>query len=900
MIATAKKKDKILFLVIPLLIVALTFFAVYASSISVYYTNYEDIISNSFPDYMIFKENSTIFNNPDFSKEIVRNVFSLDDYECMGYIKSEIKLGQFNKTKFAIIWATSSYYKEHSNLTLNVGEFLIQSSLQNEYFNDSSEIYCNFELENGYEINETLYLVNFIQKKEIFVSQSLMDVLVSEFDDNLLYVFMNDETFSNLFLSQIDLVTTYNLFLFQFKKTELFSIAFNKITDFLKTKENQLNIHFEYQSVGIEFIFQQELLREKLIRFENENRFFEYLQLPLVFILVGIFNVVLLTISARTYINNQSEGINLFRIRGGKKSEIYKMFLLDGLKIALYSYPLLFLISFLFLLILVPTYLKFSLNYLNLIGSLLLIIIISCAYQIIIQLRSLQRKKLAQETNKSLMRSIRTFFKEIGILSIPSAISILVFIIFTGTLIEFEKSIQIWQVFIYFPIILVFSYFLTKDTFIKMGGVFFSLLTRKNKLFKFTRGLSKDILMKRNSLSKLITVFILLLSLSFSVVDSYNRYLTQNNEFNQISDITISYPISSRFRIENNLSPYVNNSVEILHFQFIKETVSIEGGQIIVDGYCINSSKINYLFNIEELSNKYPGDKTTQEVGETLLANNRTMIISQSTLFHTNKNVGDNFSFYLRERSKYYSGQIIDKVKVTPLFSWLTKNYYSGNRVSSLVDFIILNSDFEVKLQDFDNIDIISILNLKENVSTQQIRDLINQVNSMEHLGIEIIDFTQIKFFDEDFRILLVTPEFRILIIILIGIALYMFLLENSNQLFKEQIEGYRVFFARGLSLKRGSILALVPILIFLLFLVLFGIIFGWIFSSMILSLIQPMDSLKIQFTIFPFTLIFIISIIITIFSNAILIGISNYTRMRKHIPTVSYSESYIHLIEGV
>ncbi len=898
MLFNTKKKDKVVFLFIPLLVASLCFFVVYASSSSNYYENYESIISNCYPDYLILNENSSVFQNPNFSKTNINNLFSLEDYEYMGYLESEIRIGEFNRTNFAIIWAPSSYYHKYANLTLNTGEFVIESSLQNEYFNDSNQILISFKLYNGLEINETLLLTNIVQREEIFVSSSLRDILRHEFKPDLFYIFINDETFKNLFVEELSDVKTYNLFLFQFKRDAIYSTVFAKITDFLKVKESQLNSYFGYQYPGDEYSFQQDLLREKLMYFNNEYSFFSNFQLIPVILIVGVFIVSLIYITTKTYISNQRDTINLFRIRGGKKSEIYKLFLRSEIKIMFYTYLVSLLLSIIILLSITPAFLKFSQNYLILAGTQILIVIACGAYQIIMLLRSIGKKNSYQSTKSTVTGRTRSLIKEIGLLSIPSAIFIILITLSLEILWDFQDSLKMWKLIVYFILILIFSFVITRDSLLKIGIAINSVFTKRNKIFRFTKQMSKKIILQRNLMFKLLVIYILLISASFSVIDSYKHYLIENEQFNQLCDITIKYPISSRNNVENELHEYVNKSIELIHFKLTASRV--EGWPFSLDGFCINSTKIGNLFENIKFKDSYSGLKTTQEVKEDLSLNKTSMIISKGVSMYTAKSIGENLLFHMRETDKYYSGQIDDFVETIPLFTWFTKNYYSGNTNAVIVKFIILNSDFEDNLLETENLDIISVISLNKTVTKEILIDQITELNSVKHLGIEIIDFTNIRFSDKDYQHMIIQPKFLLILIILLGITLLLFLFENSIQLFNKQVESFKVFFSRGMSIKNGIKLALFPIFIFLNFLNFIGIIIGWILSTMIILAIQPSDSLKIHFFILPLSIILVCCLILSMLIITLIVGIINYKLLKKQIPEISYDEKYIDLVEGI
>jgi len=773
MLFKTKKVDKSVYLLIPLIIATLCFFVIYASSIANYYDNYENIISNTYPDYIIIKENSSVYQNPNYSKDNINNLFSLEMYEYIGYLESEITVGHYNQSKFAIVWAPSSYYFNCVNVTLSTGEFLIDNSLRDEYFNYSSLITLQFNLNDGFETNETLTLVNFVQSDEIFFSTSLYDILISELDPDLNYIFMNDETFENLFTEVLDEVSTYNLYLFQFKRNEIYSTGVTEITNLLRTKENQLNSYYGIQYIKYEYMFQQELLREKLVSFENEISIFNGIQLSLLFLIGGgiIFSLIYLT--AQTFLLKQEDRINLFRARGGKKSEIYSILIRNEVKLLLFTYLSSLPVSLLILYLLVPSYLKFLTNYLILAGTQLLIVILCGAIQIIILLRSLRTKRDNIHIEKTIFDKVTIILKEIAFVSITFAILLTVFLLPTAVLWEYENNLNYLTIFLYFPILVLVTYLSTKMFIIKFGASISFLLAKESILLGYIKQNTKKILFKRKLIFKLIIIFTLIVSVSLTVIDSYKNYLTKSDQFNQIADITIVYPSSSSFVVENSLRNFVNESIEIVHFESNQAIQTIYGLKTRIDGFCINTTKLDDLFENKKFEDSYTGTKNIEEAKESFDSENNSIIISGGVRAITNKEIGDNISFYWDETDTYYNKQIIDYVETIPIFSWFTKFFYSGNRQSSSLQFLILKSNFEKNLLETKNLDIISTISINDANTKETIIKQINELNSEQHLGIEIIDFSKIKFADEDYQIFVIKPEFLLVLLVLIGISLF-------------------------------------------------------------------------------------------------------------------------------
>jgi len=109
-----------------------------------------------------------------------------------------------------------------------------------------------------------------------------------------------------------------------------------------------------------------------------------------------------------------------------------------------------------------------------------------------------------------------------------------------------------------------------------------------------------------------------------------------------------------------------------------------------------------------------------------------------------------------------------------------------------------------------------------------------------------------------------------------------------------------RVFFSRGISIKKGIITAIYPILFYLIFLVLFGTLTSWILSLIIITIIQLKEYLKIQFSIVPSSLIFLMSLILSILIIGAIIALISYKSLKKQIPTALSRENQLHLEEDV
>ena len=347
MLETTMKKTNFIYLFLPLLLTSLCFFAVYGSNLASYYENYEGVISNCFPDYAILKENSSIFQNPSYNKTVVIENISLDDYSHIGFFTCQTSLGFYNSSYYVIICAPEDYYRSYANLSLSYNEIYLESSLRNEFFNDTNSILSTFMVSESISLNRTLTINNFIQKSDFFVNN--MFFIESKIFIEAKYLFMTDRTFEVIFKNHLQLMKYYEMYLFQFERQEIYSQPISKLESYLQVKETEINYYFDYDYQGIEYSFQQRTLKEQLVYLDDNYAELNFLQMLGLYMLIVIFTIIIISYTSETYVLNQREKIALFRIRAGKRSDIFKYFVRNELIVILLTFCISYMFSLMFL-----------------------------------------------------------------------------------------------------------------------------------------------------------------------------------------------------------------------------------------------------------------------------------------------------------------------------------------------------------------------------------------------------------------------------------------------------------------------------------------------------------------------------------------------------------------------
>ncbi len=622
------------------------------------------------------------------------------------------------------------------------------------------------------------------------------------------YLFMTDRTFEAIFKNHLQLIKYYEVYLFQFERQEIYSQPISKLKSYLQVKETEINNYFDYDYQGIEYSFQQRTLKEQLAYLDDNYTVLNFIQMLGLYMLIVIFTIIIISYTSETYVLNQREKIALFRIRGGKRSDIFKYFVRNEIIVILLTFCTSFIFSLVFLVITEPSFLKFKENYLVLGGSLFVFILSAGAFQTIKVIRKLTKKRIEVVSEKTLLKKVKNIPKDLVYLSLPVIFCVILFILLLGISWTFEMTIieNAWILISFICSVLVFYFLILKDRLLSAGHTIIKLLSKRIPIFRYTKTLSQRILSKRLRISKLTIMFMLILSFSFSSLDSFKFYEVKNENYNQIGDLTLIFPTSSAERVQQNLAQYVNISIEFQHIQFEKNYVTQENDSstLTIDGYIINKSKIEYLFSNEKFSGTYSGKQNLEEIENKFMTQQNTSIISEELASCLKMEINNSFIISLNEFENPYRLEIIDIVSITPIFSWLSKYYFAGNRAAFSPSYILLNSDFESNISQLGDLNTISTLILSKSKDLKIVKERILTLNENEHLGINILDFQQINFADEDSLDLIIKPHFLIFIISVISFALFFFLFDYSNYVFKEQIDGFRVFFSRGISIKTG------------------------------------------------------------------------------------------------
>ncbi|MHA1222261.1 MAG: hypothetical protein ACTSP3_03155 [Candidatus Heimdallarchaeaceae archaeon] len=899
----SKKQITFIYLFLPFLLSSLCFFAVYGSGLAYQYETYNQIISSSFPDYIIVKENSSIFQNSAYNQTIVKNSFALKDYSHIGFFRCSSILGFFVPKNFIIITAPSDYYHTYTNLSLSYKDIFLEGSLRNEFFNSSKEIFSTFTITNNLTINFSLNIAGFIQKSDFFVNQEFQQILKSKVSNKEKCLFMTDDTFEKLFLEHLKKIRFFEIYIFQFRRDKIFSQPVTKIESYLQSLENKLNLYFGYNSQENTESYQNLSLRMQLYFFNLNYSDVNFLQMTFLFSLVTIFSLVFISYSTDTFITNQQENITFFRIRGGKRADIYKYYLRKELKILLVVSIVSYIASLVFLHLITPSFLKFSMNYLRVFGSLITFNLCTGAFQITSIIRTLGKKQIISSSEITLLQRFKGIVKDLILLSIPIILFTAILLLFIAVSWDFEQNYKIW-VIILVVVFLTFLYLLVlKDKLLLFGIFIISILGKKILIFKYARALSYKVLSKKLKLSKITIMFILILSFAFSFSDSFRASKIKSRDFNNIGDLIITYPASSLVEVQQSLTEYVNLSIEFNQIQFTKrihppgETYDLDLG---IDGFIINQTKIEYLLKDKKFVDGYSGRIGLEGIRTEFIIENKSVVISKDLADNIQAEINEDFFFPFKNSQYQISAKIIDIVSITPIFSWITKFYEIGNSYSSTANYILLNSNFNENFSLENYGKLFSILYLEDSSKVVSIKERIGVLNREKHLGIKILDFQKFNIIDNDYLRVIIQPKFLIFIVIVLSISLCFFIVDYSYYLYNEFLQGFKVFFSRGISIKTGIFLAVSPILIFLLYLIVIGNVFGWFLSFIVFSQFQSPSYLKPCLSIYPSSLMVLccqLSIVILITFYIIL---QSFKNLKQNIPVIEKEVDTIINLENV
>lgn len=898
------KSIKFRYIIVPLILSSICFITIYSNDLTIYYGNYDEIISDSFTDYMAIKENVSYLYTEDYIDINIQAQLQLDEYSHIGFMSSTIEINHTETFPVTVIWAPEEFYNNQCNLSIEENGFLIDSSLRDKNLNISQLLLTSFQFEGSLNVNGTLLFQGFVPLSKIAQTKILEAFFYKYIDGNCMFI--NDETFDNLFGGYFSQIETQEAFIFKFKRSQIYNQPIENIITYLATEEEKIHYIFEVDAEDINNnrIIIQYSLKGQLELFNSNFQEVKVFQRISLYLLISIIVILSLVFTSQGYLNSQKNKIALFKMRGGKDYQISLTFVSTEIKAIGIVFFLSYIYSLIYLRITVPLFLRFGLNYAKLAGTVLAFVVLSGSFQLFLLIQKTRRTINEANIDSTLFRKLYNIAKEIFILLIPIAFATLFFISIYLLLFGNENDINYWLFGIFCAVLLIFSLLLNKHRILKIGTLVNLLFAKFYSVFKYTKNLSRKVLIKEKGIAKLLVIYVMVISLFFSVLDSFAAFNIRNEAYNEIGDLTIVYPITSSSDVYNNLSTYVDSSIDFYHTYFKTEYISETNTQGIIsqklDGFIINQSKIQSLFDSQQYKEEYSGERNIENIEQEFENKSNSVIISKGLSELIDKRIG-NYLFYTHTStgSLRYTKEIIDVVDIIPTFSWLSFYYYTNPSSSSSPEnpnYILLNSNTS-DVSSYEFVETLSILFLKNNTTKEQFTSLINSLNSEFHYDISVIDFGHTKFVTEFVDVFL-RPEQLITIIVILSILLSYYIFEYCRQIFNDQLNGFSVFFARGTSIKQGISFALVPLLLFLYSLMIFGNLFGWIFTAVLASNFQPYDYLKIGVSVFPYSLLvlFLQFIYLTIITS--ISGFIHFRKLKKALPTIKETNNPLFELE--
>jgi len=191
------------------------------------------------------------------------------------------------------------------------------------------------------------------------------------------------------------------------------------------------------------------------------------------------------------------------------------------------------------------------------------------------------------------MQKMKNIIKDLLFSLIPTLFCVLLYFFLFAMLLGNEVFVNYWILGLFYVAVLMLSFIITRNRILRVGTLIFSVFSKLYNIFSYTKEFSQKVLLKRLKMSKLLIVYIIILSLFFSMFDSFNSYETRNEVYNEIKDTKNS----------DQLMSLIQNKIIIL-----KKKINNQD----FENYC----RENYTLNIGELSVIYIGNElkiTTQD-----------------------------------------------------------------------------------------------------------------------------------------------------------------------------------------------------------------------------------------------------------------------------------------------
>ncbi|MHA1667129.1 MAG: hypothetical protein ACTSUR_00620, partial [Candidatus Heimdallarchaeaceae archaeon] len=231
--------------------------------------------------------------------------------------------------------------------------------------------------------------------------------------------------------------------------------------------------------------------------------------------------------------------------------------------------------------------------------------------------------------------------------------------------------------------------------------------------------------------------------------------------------------------------------------------------------------------------------------------------------------------------TKLYNITVLDIADFVPFFSGIAEDS----------PFVILNSAFEGNLTKIDIRTYFQLLWFEDKNSKQSFLQQIDLLNREQNLKIEVLEKFDYEIITDQYWIPSVLHSYLLALFSALIFCLVLFLSSYNLQAVNKQIKNFRVFFARGFSIKKALTLAVFPLILYTSFYILIGYTLGLVLALIIGTILQPQYYLKLKLFVFPSSLPFFLSelviLILLIFFSSLFI----YRKLKIHIPTLDFNQ---------
>lgn len=910
MYRAVEKKTIIVLLLLPLVISTGFFVSVYITDTTAYYQTYTSIIENNFPDYAVLQKDILYEKVNNYDPQTIIQNLSLESFFNMGFFECQLVLGENQLSNVIVVFAPSKFFTNYSNIQLSKGEFLLSYSGRRTTLTENATIPALFVISDMINSTTELHFKHYIRIEEVFNNNMLNAIQHSVLEKwNIQAVFMTVDTFEDVFTLYVNQLIVNNANLFLFKREQLLSKELPEIIRYLDYMENQTNSYFNYYERE-EDIYQNFTLKRKLMEFNDDYKDAHLMELMIVFSILIFICYLLLSFTVKIYIDNEYSKFLFFQMRGVKRYKILQMFAKLELKLVAFTFLIFFAVSLILIDILEPLIFKQLQNYGRLLSFTVLSSSLIGCVQLLMTYRYFNTKMHVK--NQSLEHISSKKLKLIAL----KAINTLVYELSPAALLAFASGLGLYYVVFtqlfstgYSNLLLsLFTVTFIIMLFLVLKGYIFSTLLRANSIlfsklhqtFVYSKDLTEKVLHKYQSILKGLLIFSLVVSFTVATFDTWNAYVERSRAFNQIGDLTISYPLFCANEVQQALSPYIQGSIEFYHLE-VGVTIfdeTYDTIQTLVGAYFINQSKIQILFNTSQVKEVFSNEAELDNSAEIFNNNNYSVLLSEQIASDTRKNFNDTLWISVEQANvSNLLTRVAGIIPTFPVFSWMSAYYHSRGYPPNFMlvngnSLLNKNADLPKDLQIF------SVLFMQQDQRKQALA-LIDNLNTYHHFGINIINFRDLNPIDPDIASVLLNSNRILAIFILVSIGLCCFLFQYFITIYADQIEGFKILFARGLSIKKGLLLALLPLITIVIQHIIVGSIFGWILAKLFVLNIQLKYYLTIKLYLLPKSLLVLGVSVVTMLLISGIITMAKYFALRRSLPVVVVDGNPLLLLEG-